>query len=115
MAEAFICDAIRPPVGRFGGSLATGQTDSISALGIDVGEHEVRVVLAIQRGIAEHLGMHLAAGRATVAAEIQEQRFRLRARAVEGRGQVVKAIAVGGCRPRGRAGAEQDDKPEDAE
>jgi len=32
MAEAFICDGIRTPIGRYGGSLATIRTDDLAAL-----------------------------------------------------------------------------------
>jgi 3-oxoadipyl-CoA thiolase len=32
MAEAFICDAIRTPVGRYGGALSTVRTDDLAAL-----------------------------------------------------------------------------------
>ncbi|MEF8713095.1 MAG: 3-oxoadipyl-CoA thiolase [Accumulibacter sp.] len=34
MAEAFICDAVRTPVGRYGGSLATLRTDDLASLPI---------------------------------------------------------------------------------
>jgi acetyl-CoA acyltransferase len=34
MAEAFICDAVRTPVGRYGGSLATLRTDELASLPI---------------------------------------------------------------------------------
>ena len=36
MAEAFICDAIRTPVGRYGGALATVRTDDLAAIPIKV-------------------------------------------------------------------------------
>ena len=32
MTEAFICDAIRTPVGRYGGALATVRTDDLAAI-----------------------------------------------------------------------------------
>ena len=32
MAEAFICDAVRTPVGRYGGALATVRTDDLGAV-----------------------------------------------------------------------------------
>ena len=32
MSEAFICDAIRTPVGRYGGALATIRADDLAAL-----------------------------------------------------------------------------------
>ena len=34
MTEAFICDAIRTPIGRYGGSLSTIRTDDLAALPI---------------------------------------------------------------------------------
>jgi 3-oxoadipyl-CoA thiolase len=39
MAEAFICDAIRPPVGRYGGALAPVRADDLAA-------HPIRQLLA---------------------------------------------------------------------
>ena len=32
MAEAFICDAVRTPIGRYGGVLATIRTDDLGAI-----------------------------------------------------------------------------------
>ena len=32
MSEVFICDAIRTPFGRYGGSLASTRTDDLAAL-----------------------------------------------------------------------------------
>ena len=32
MAEAFICDAVRTPIGRYGGALATVRADDLAAL-----------------------------------------------------------------------------------
>jgi acetyl-CoA acyltransferase len=32
MTEAFICDAVRTPIGRYGGALATVRTDDLAAL-----------------------------------------------------------------------------------
>src|SRR5450759_5682795 len=32
MAEAFICDAVRTPIGRYGGALATLRSDDLAAL-----------------------------------------------------------------------------------
>ncbi|HQO29821.1 MAG TPA: 3-oxoadipyl-CoA thiolase, partial [Accumulibacter sp.] len=34
MSEAFICDAVRTPIGRYGGSLAVVRTDDLAALPI---------------------------------------------------------------------------------
>ena len=34
MAEAFVCDSIRTPVGRFGGSLAAVRADDLAAIPI---------------------------------------------------------------------------------
>src|SRR5580693_4798905 len=34
MTEAFICDAVRTPIGRYGGALATVRTDDLAALPI---------------------------------------------------------------------------------
>ncbi|MEY4933317.1 MAG: hypothetical protein RLZZ403_1637, partial [Pseudomonadota bacterium] len=34
MTEAYICDAIRTPIGRYGGSLATIRADDLAALPI---------------------------------------------------------------------------------
>ena len=34
MAEAFICDAVRTPIGRYGGALATVRTDDLAAIPI---------------------------------------------------------------------------------
>ena len=34
MAEAFICDATRTPIGRYGGALASVRTDDLAALPI---------------------------------------------------------------------------------
>src|ERR1700688_1981408 len=34
MTEAFICDAVRTPIGRFGGALAGVRTDDLAALPI---------------------------------------------------------------------------------
>ena len=34
MKEAFICDAIRTPIGRFGGSLSSIRTDDLAALSL---------------------------------------------------------------------------------
>jgi acetyl-CoA acetyltransferase len=31
MAEAFICDAIRTPIGRYGGALSSVRTDDLAA------------------------------------------------------------------------------------
>ena len=32
MSEAFVCDAIRTPIGRYGGTLSTIRTDDLAAL-----------------------------------------------------------------------------------
>jgi acetyl-CoA C-acetyltransferase len=32
MSEAFICDAVRTPIGRYGGALATVRADDLAAL-----------------------------------------------------------------------------------
>ena len=32
MAEAFICDAIRTPIGRYGGALSPVRTDDLAAI-----------------------------------------------------------------------------------
>ena len=32
MAEAFICDYVRTPIGRFGGSLSSLRTDDLAAI-----------------------------------------------------------------------------------
>lgn len=32
MTEAFICDAIRTPIGRYGGTLSTVRTDDLAAI-----------------------------------------------------------------------------------
>lgn len=32
MADAFICDAIRTPIGRFGGALSSVRTDDLGTL-----------------------------------------------------------------------------------
>ena len=34
MAEAFICDAVRTPIGRYGGALAPVRTDDLAAIPI---------------------------------------------------------------------------------
>ena len=34
MADAFICDGVRTPIGRYGGSLASIRTDDLAALPI---------------------------------------------------------------------------------
>ena len=34
MSEAFICDAIRTPIGRYGGALSTVRADDLAALPI---------------------------------------------------------------------------------
>ena len=34
MSEAYICDAIRTPIGRYGGSLSSIRTDDLAALPI---------------------------------------------------------------------------------
>lgn len=34
MSEAFICDAVRTPFGRYGGSLSTVRTDDLAAIPI---------------------------------------------------------------------------------
>ena len=34
MAEAFICDATRTPIGRYGGALSSVRTDDLAALPI---------------------------------------------------------------------------------
>src|ERR687883_154650 len=34
MSEAFICDAIRTPIGRYGGALSSVRTDDLAALPI---------------------------------------------------------------------------------
>src|SRR6201984_70653 len=34
MSEAFICDAVRTPIGRYGGALAAVRTDDLAALPI---------------------------------------------------------------------------------
>ena len=34
MNEAFLCDAVRTPIGRYGGALATVRTDDLAALPI---------------------------------------------------------------------------------
>src|ERR1700740_1403693 len=31
MGEVFVCDAVRTPIGRFGGALAKGRTDDLAA------------------------------------------------------------------------------------
>ncbi len=31
MSQAFVCDAVRSPIGRFGGALATVRTDDLAA------------------------------------------------------------------------------------
>ncbi len=44
MTEAFLCDAVRTPIGRYGGALATVRTDDLAAL-------PIRELLARNRGI----------------------------------------------------------------
>ena len=44
--EAFICDAIRTPIGRFGGALATVRADDLAAI-------PIRALLARHKGLAE--------------------------------------------------------------
>src|SRR5512137_1462946 len=34
MAEAFICDAVRTPIGRYGGALSSVRTDDLAAMPI---------------------------------------------------------------------------------
>ncbi|MGA8689829.1 MAG: 3-oxoadipyl-CoA thiolase, partial [Methyloceanibacter sp.] len=34
MAEAFICDAVRTPIGRYGGALSGVRTDDLAAIPI---------------------------------------------------------------------------------
>ena len=34
MAEAFVCDAVRTPIGRYGGALASVRADDLAALPI---------------------------------------------------------------------------------
>ena len=34
MAEAFICDAVRTPIGRYGGALSSVRTDDLASLPI---------------------------------------------------------------------------------
>ncbi len=34
MTEAFICDSIRTPIGRFGGALATVRPDDLAAVAV---------------------------------------------------------------------------------
>jgi len=34
MGDVFICDAVRTPIGRYGGSLATVRTDDLAAIPI---------------------------------------------------------------------------------
>ncbi len=34
MTDAFICDAVRTPIGRYGGALASVRTDDLAALPI---------------------------------------------------------------------------------
>ena len=44
MAEAFICDAVRTPIGRYGGALAEVRTD-------DLGRDADRALLARNAGV----------------------------------------------------------------
>jgi acetyl-CoA acetyltransferase len=44
MTEAFICDAIRTPIGRYGGSLSSVRAD-------DLGAHPIRALIARNPGV----------------------------------------------------------------
>ena len=44
MAEAFICDALRTPIGRFGGALASVRADDLAA-------YPIRALMARQAGV----------------------------------------------------------------
>ena len=46
--DAFICDAIRTPIGRYGGALAGVRTDDLAAI-------PIRALVARHPGIAEHV------------------------------------------------------------
>jgi 3-oxoadipyl-CoA thiolase len=46
--DAFICDAIRTPIGRYGGALAKVRTDDLAAI-------PIRALLARHAGLAEHV------------------------------------------------------------
>jgi 3-oxoadipyl-CoA thiolase len=48
MREAFICDAIRTPIGRYGGALAKVRTDDLAAV-------PIRALIARHPGLAEHV------------------------------------------------------------
>ena len=51
MAEAFICDAIRTPIGRFGGTLAAVRADDLAAIPIKaLVERNALVLLRYERG-----------------------------------------------------------------
>ena len=47
MNEAYICDAIRTPIGRFGGSLSSIRTDDLAALSLK--DYQIIVMIAIER------------------------------------------------------------------
>ncbi len=44
MTQAFVCDAVRSPIGRFGGALATVRTD-------DLGAHPIKALMARNRNV----------------------------------------------------------------
>ena len=44
MTEAFICDAVRTPVGRYGGSLSSVRADDLVA-------HPIRALIARNPGV----------------------------------------------------------------
>ncbi len=44
MTEAFVCDAVRTPIGRFGGALASLRTDDLAA-------HPIQALMARNPGL----------------------------------------------------------------
>ena len=52
MPEALICDAIRTPFGRYGGTLSTVRTDDLAALHGLTGRHHDAGHVAVARGHA---------------------------------------------------------------
>ena len=62
MAEAFICDALRTPIGRFGGALASVRADDLAA-------HPIRALMARHAGVDWHAVDEVVLGCANQAGE----------------------------------------------
>ena len=64
MSDAFICDAVRTPIGRYGGALSTVRTDDLGAAPLQRALRALHDVRRHRTGHRDHFGTGVTATRA---------------------------------------------------